>query len=356
MATKRADIVAALASELGSPGVIAAIDKVIVDLQDLRKIAVNIHGEPTQASAGNTAEQAEAQPHSKRQNDHARVAKGTLAALVQEYLSNKNSSYEKVGFRTKEHYRSCLKRIIEDHGETKLVDLKKPEIEQLYQEWTKRGEAMAHSLVAMLRILVNYGAVTLEDSECVRLSVILRSMRFKMVKRRSASPLSSEHIRAIIDAAHGKRLQSIALAQAFQSACKIGQKELIGEWLPISEPGTSDIVADGWKWLRGLRWTAIDNDLILRNGEKEFDLKKEPLILEEFNRIAWGSVVLNERGIAASFKRNVLPSAGPLIVYERTGLPYHSHQFRRMWRIVADAAGVPKDARNMDSGADEKAA
>jgi hypothetical protein len=38
-----------------------------------------------------------------------------------------------------------------------------------------------------------------------------------------------------------------------------------------------------------------------------------------------------------------------VIDYEDSKLPYHGHQFRRMWRIIADKAGVPKTVKNMDS-------
>jgi hypothetical protein len=39
----------------------------------------------------------------------------------------------------------------------------------------------------------------------------------------------------------------------------------------------------------------------------------------------------------------------PVIVYEDSKLPYHGHQFRRMWRIIADKAGAPKTVKNLDS-------
>jgi hypothetical protein len=43
------------------------------------------------------------------------------------------------------------------------------------------------------------------------------------------------------------------------------------------------------------------------------------------------------------------PLLGPVVVYEKSGLPYFGHQFRAAWREVADAAGVPKEIKNMDS-------
>src|SRR4051794_21715738 len=81
---------------------------------------------------------------------------------------------------------------------------------------------------------------------------------------------------------------SIALAQALQFELMLSQKDVIGEWVPVGEPGESDVVHDGQKWLRGLRWSNIDNKLILwhaaGSSERriEVDLRTAPMILEEF--------------------------------------------------------------------------
>jgi hypothetical protein len=42
-----------------------------------------------------------------------------------------------------------------------------------------------------------------------------------------------------------------------------------------------------------------------------------------------------------------------MIVNEKNRLPYTAFEFRRQWRRIADAAGIPKDAKNMDSRAQE---
>ena len=132
---------------------------------------------------------------------------------------------------------------------------------------------------------------------------------------------------------------SIALAQAFQFELKFGQGEVIGEWVPQSEPGASDVMNDDEKWLRGIRWSEIDARLILRhtvltrNGEKEIevDLKRMPMVMEELSKLG---------------KR---PASGPVVICEWSGIPWTSHEFRRWWRKVADACGIPKTVYNMDS-------
>jgi hypothetical protein len=238
-----------------------------------------------------------------------------------------------------------MARITEDCGRDKLADWKARDIQRLYDGWTASGKlSMGHSLVTMIRALINFGATKLEDSECERLTVILHNMNFPMVKRRGGERLTVEQAIAIIGKAREIGVHSIALAQAFQLDCMLRQKDVIGEWVPQSEPGVSDVVHGDEKWLHGLRWSEIDEDLILRHttsrGDKEIevDLKLAPKVIEQLERM----------GRKAS---------GPVIVYEATKRPYHGPQFRRIWREVADAAGVPKHVKNMDSrvsaGSDE---
>jgi hypothetical protein len=87
--------------------------------------------------------------------------------------------------------------------------------------------------------------------------------------------------------------------------------------LPATEPGTPLLQGRTivWrfgakrtrdeKWLRGLEWSQIDDDHILRrtvHGEVvKIDLERHPMIMAELKRI------------------RTLPKSGPLIVWEKTG-------------------------------------
>lgn len=46
-----------------------------------------------------------------------------------------------------------------------------------------------------------------------------------------------------------------------------------------------------------------------------------------------------------------LPNLGPLIVSEKTGIPYRENYYAQNWREVAKAAGVPEDVLSMDARA-----
>jgi hypothetical protein len=180
---------------------------------------------------------------------------------------------------------------------------------------------------------VEYVATVLGDPGCERLSIVMHKMRFKMAEPRKQR-LTAEQASAVRRMAHKMKLPSIALAQALQFDCKLPQKDVIGEWVPLSEPGASDVIHKGLKWVRGLRWNTIDENLILRLGRVEFDLKLAPMVLEELT--TWGERPTDGR---------------PIIVREVDGFPYASHEFRRQWRQIARAAGMPDTVYNMDSRA-----
>src|SRR6476646_496322 len=81
------------------------------------------------------------------------------------------------------------------------------------------------------------------------------------------------------------------------------QKDVIGEYVPESEPGLSDILHHGCKWMHGIGWKEISPDLILTHrlskslrgknavlnpsaGKTEvFDLKNYPMVMEELQYI-----------------------------------------------------------------------
>jgi hypothetical protein len=126
---------------------------------------------------------------------------------------------------------------------------------------------------------------------------------------------------------------------------------VIGEWVPQKERGTSDVLHEGMKWMAGVRWSEIDHNMILRHitskRQKELvvDLKLAPMVLDEL------AIMLARDGITAPVTRDLLPASGPIILREWQKRPYKMHDFRRMWRAIADAAGVPKEVKNMDSRA-----
>jgi hypothetical protein len=269
---------------------------------------------------------------------------GTLKSLAECYQTDKDSNFRTLRFKTREHYETLLKKILSEHGDKNVKDIRARDVKGWHQAWmapNDEGQApkitMAHGVVGMLRTIINFGFTYLECKECERLSGVLHNMRFKMGKPREQR-LTYEQVVAIIEAAHKMGLPSLALAQAFQWDCMIRQKDAIGEYVPISESTPlTDVIHGNQKWVRGLLWQEIDENLTLRHTTSKRDKKIEislsaaPLVMQELAR-------MGER-----------PTSGPVIVFERKGMPYTAHDYRRFWRKAADMAGVPKAVRNMDS-------
>jgi hypothetical protein len=132
---------------------------------------------------------------------------------------------------------------------------------------------------------------------------------------------------------------SRALAYAIQFETTLRQWDVIGEWVPLSDPRPSTVLGYGEKWI-GPTWHQIDAGMVLRitpgktqntsEARVAFDLRECPMVVEEIERIE------SERRI------------GPLIVSELTGLPYRYDTFRRSWRRDAMAAGIPPEVWNRD--------
>jgi|HubBroStandDraft_1064217.scaffolds.fasta_scaffold08818_4 hypothetical protein len=263
-----------------------------------------------------------------------------LKTLIHEYQHDPVSTYQKLRYHVRENHRTLLRRLVEAKGDIELSAIRARDIKAWHMEWSDNGKklSIAHAFIAQLRTISGFGLTMLEEPECERLSLILHKLRFPHPQPRTERLTAAQAI-AIRAKAHEMGLPSIALAQAFQFEGMFRQKDIIGELVPFSEPGESEIRHNGLKWLRGLRWSEIDPNLILRHvtskrqKEIELDLKLAPMVMEELELLSCRS------------------ECGPIILREKTGLPWPAAEFRRKWRAVANAAGVPKSVKNMDSRA-----
>jgi hypothetical protein len=264
----------------------------------------------------------------------------TLKQLIEHYRNDPDSPFQKLRYQVRVKQNRMLTLIDENHGDHQLRSIKSRTLLAWHKAWAFGGKiAMAYELMARLRALFRFGFTMLEDRECHRLLEIQKELRFRSLGPRSVQ-LTAEHVRAIrATATNWYGWSSIALAQAFQFELLLNQKDVIGEWVPVDEPGETDIVWRGQKWLRGLRWSNIDRNLILRHAVGssgrpiEVDLRTAPMILQELKAHA----------------RLITPGRGPLITNEINALPWSTAEFRRKWRIVARAAGVPDRVKNRDS-------
>ncbi len=263
----------------------------------------------------------------------------TIEGLADAYRTDPDSRYHKARYVSRRYYDVLLERIVRDHGSEMLGNVKARQVIRWHEEWKiSSGVSMASALVRMLRSIISFGASILEDGECTRLKGVLSDLRFEMAKPRTER-LTADHAIAIRAEAHKKGLPSIALAQAIQFELMLRQKDVIGEWVPLEEPGPlTDQTHGQFKWIRGIRWEEIDGHLTLRHVTSkrgkpiEVSLAAAPMVMEELQRL--------ER-----------KASGPVIMCELTGRPWKAMNFRFHWRTCADRAGVPRSVRNMDSRA-----
>jgi hypothetical protein len=279
------------------------------------------------------------------QTNEQRAFDGSVAGLVHCYRTDDRSPYKTLKYRTRENYDNLLRRVSHDLGPQQIKNLDAECMEGWHRQWSADGKvAMGHSLIGMLRGLASFGSKVLKDPACRELRMTLHDIKAPPPQARKEQ-LTAEHAIAIRAKAHEMGVPSIALAQALQFELRLPQREVIGEWVPVSEVAPfSDVLwrhrKQNRKWIRGLKWNELDHNFVLRHpilSKKgkvpQFDLRQKWMVMEELRKT----------------NRADLPASGPMIVAEYNGHPWMAVEFRRKWRQVANAAGMPKEVFNMDS-------
>jgi hypothetical protein len=280
----------------------------------------------------------------------------TFASLIEIYQRDADSPFQKLRYKSRKQYEENLRTLKASVGKARISLLSFRDFKRWHEGFTKplRDDlpgrvARAHSLMTVVRIVFSFCAL-IEIPRCDKIKAILEGMEFPRPKPRVDFIIADQAIK-VRKKARELGYPSIALAQAIQFELMLRQKDVIGEWLPMQEPGLSDIT-DGWKkWLYGITWNEIDENLVLthrlskslrgrdaimKTGEgktERYDLTVYPMVMEEL-----ANIPVAQRG-------------GPLIVEERTGLPWRQKNFGSKWREIAKAVGVPATTQNRDSRA-----
>jgi hypothetical protein len=366
MAIKHTETVTSLAGDIGSADIVPRIDRALQERKEdyiqevsallhIRNAAVLLHGSDVSPPDLSIVIDVRGETGTNKGENLAPPI-ATMDELISLYTSDETSPYRRISYSTRLNYDSNLNRLRTDIGSVKLATITSQLIKSWHDGWSADGKLpMAHALITMLRGIVNYGAEHRADPECNRISSVLHRMTFPPPKgqNRNAPPperLTQQHVQAIIDRANEFGRASVALAQAFQFECQLTQKNTIGEWVPLAEEQSSDIIDGDKKWVRGLRWEEIDDDFTLERivyGGKSiiFDLSKCPFVKTQLSHM------LGER----DFRRSNFPEQGPVIVSEASNKPWAHYEFRRIWRKIARLAGVPDTIRNADSRTTDRA-
>jgi hypothetical protein len=279
----------------------------------------------------------------------------TLEDLIDCYRTHPKSNFPRLQHQVRTKRDRELTKILQKHGKNRLQDIRLPTLLYWYRVWLGDNKtARVQSFVRRFRELFRFGYLVLGDQDCGHLVEALSSLQLKHARPQQAR-MTTDHVRAICRTARDHfGWDSIALVQALQFELSLGQKDVIGEWVPVGEPGESDIVIGERKWLRGARWSAIDENFILRHraGSSkrlvEADLRAAPIVFDQLKLIAG-----HDTSSPTDFlsRAQSLPASGPIVICEINGLPWTTAEFRRKWRLVAKKAGVPDHITNRHSSA-----
>jgi hypothetical protein len=191
--------------------------------------------------------------------------------------------------------------------------------------------------IAILRSALSFG-IQCRRRGCKEFKDVLEEVRFPTQPPRTSAPTAQDVVKAR-NGAHAIRHASAALAYALQFDGTIRQWDVIGEWLPISDPRPSLIIDRGMKWV-GPMWSQVDDNLLFHFTPTKtmgtsaksvaVDFKVCPMIMEELEHVP------------AEVRK------GPIIVNPSTGLPYREWYFRDVWNKVRVSEGLPSTIWNRD--------
>lgn len=286
--------------------------------------------------------------------DPRAVYDGTIKSLIRVFQTDPDSPYANLRTQTRKGYDSLQSTIERAVGAARVPELTFRDFRRWHENFCKPKidgqpprKARAHGLMTQVRILVSFGKLV-GLAGCAQAKEILSDMEFQTPQRRTTFITAPQCI-AFRHEAHRRGLHSMALAQALQFELMLRQKDVIGEWVPTSEPGLSEVTHAGRKWINGVHWKEVSPELILTHrlskslkgrdaiadpsaGKTEqFDLTTYPMVMEE---------------LALASNR-----VGPMIVFERTGRPWDHKYFGGQWRKIARAVGIPDKVQNRDSRA-----
>ncbi|MFC5552480.1 integrase [Methylobacterium iners] len=265
---------------------------------------------------------------------------GTLEQICRAFETDVDSPFHDKRQDTRTFYSRYIRSIVDKAGAYYLSEIVGRDVRRWHKEWVAElGVRGGYACIQTLRRVVNYGC-ELRNPKAIELAAVLEKTEFPMPKARKRRP-TYDQIVSLRLAAHEAGRPSIALAVTLQFELGLRQKDVIGEWTRPTEADRARItgaITDGaWVWSWGLTWNHIDAGMVLSkptsksNGNEtaEHDLKHYPDLLAE----------LPARGV------------GPVLIDERSNLPWRRSHFSRTFRKIARAAGWPDEVWNMDSRA-----
>jgi len=260
---------------------------------------------------------------------------GTVKSLISIYETHKRSPYRKLKPGSLRPYNHYLRKLRGHIGAIRLDDITGIDLMEWHDFWSADGKYLAASAMArsVLKAAVSFGVMLRLDG-CVELAEVLTETSRKLPSPKSRDEtVTADQVVKLRQAAHAEGAKSAALAYAIAFETMLRLWDVTGQWVPMDAVGISDMVnaARKEKWF-GLGWDNIDANLMLtftpsKTADKTgksvvFHLTKAPMVIEE----------LAHWPVEARY--------GPVIVSEKTGLPYLEQNWRRQFNRHRKTAGI----------------
>lgn len=260
---------------------------------------------------------------------------GTFSSLLQRYEKHPDSSFQKLGPSSRKTYIGYLKMLDEVIGKRRVTAVSGIDVIGWHKKWMAPDDAggqpkiaAAAMAMAVLKAALAFGILDGNRPGCRDLHYAIGQMRVPKPAPRRHAPTRDQIVKARA-LAHRKGHPGLALAYAIQFETTLRLWDVVGKWVPVSEPGISPFVSRGQKWF-GLTWADIDENMILRTTPSKtinttqttvaFDLSLCPMVMEEIAKIP-----VEDRN-------------GPLV---KVGAkPYPGHKTKSVWREIAKDIGM----------------
>lgn len=262
--------------------------------------------------------------------------------LIGRYKSDEYSPFQTVKQNTRDNYNWLLSIWEASIGEVALSDTNYEFIKGLEGAMKSKGRSTSYirRMFTMMRGVVSYGA-NIDLPHCERIHNMLSRIRIKTPPKRSIAPTRDQALAVIAEAGRAGDY-AFQLGYSLQWWFALRAVDVRGQWLKSTD--TSGICRNGQRWQDGLTWDMISEDLktirkVISKTEgsdgmvRVYDLSPLPELTDLLSRTPREARI------------------GPVIVSERTGLPYSVYSWSHTFRRHARVAGVPDEVLMMDARA-----
>jgi hypothetical protein len=270
---------------------------------------------------------------------------GTVRSLSRLYQQHADSPFHDLRRNTRKTYTDSLKVIENTVGNRLIQVVTVIDVKRWFKMWRASAEedgplrmSRAHDAISMLRTILRFG-FALGYRDCESLVGRLAMVRFENAGAREQEMTAAQAMAFIRTAlARGDdrgRYMAIGVAAQFELALR--QKDIIGEWSPAVPNTLGAVYAGGEMWTGRFYWENIPGwRLRLKTSKNraraEFCLDDYPLLFPLLEAVPHpertGAVVKGERD-----------------------LPIRERSYRKWFREIARAAGIPDEVWSMDSRA-----